>query len=221
MNYAVVIPAQNESRYHVKGDLAPLGHLSLLEWKIIQLKQVFNPSILFVASSAREIESICVRAGVGFILRKNGLPFCEVITEVVQQIKEEIVIWANVTAPFIYPQTYADMVHAFLHLGAEHDSLISVKCLNEYLAFDDHPINFNFDHHTERSALAAVHCFSNGCYIQKRKSMLERNTLFGARPFYYELDSFQALEVKDLRDLTVMNHLIAHYFSTQTSVSDD
>ncbi|EKO5126655.1 hypothetical protein P0K00_001322, partial [Campylobacter coli] len=38
-DFAVIIPAQESNQYHEKGDLAPFGSTTLLEWKIAQCKE--------------------------------------------------------------------------------------------------------------------------------------------------------------------------------------
>ena len=58
-NIVSVIPAQTKNRYSKKGDLEDFSGVTLLEWKISQIKRLKYVDKIFVLSKEKKIEKIC------------------------------------------------------------------------------------------------------------------------------------------------------------------
>lgn len=209
-NFAVVIPAQEQNPYHKLGDLAPFGDTTLLEWKISQCKQFTDNSSIYLSTSSERITEIAKREGINVIRRSSELEYGEMLSFTMQQIREEIIVWAIPTAPFVSGRLYNSMLEKFLNL-TDNDSLVSVKKLKEYIFYQNEKMNFS-EEFISRRDIEPVYQVTNGCFIICKENILKNKTLFGKRDFLYEVDNLASVEIKDIEDFSFVNNLISHYF---------
>lgn len=64
---AIIIPVQEYNRYRKKGDLAPFGDTTLLEWKISQCKEFANEDQIYICADGFNIQKIAKDYKVNFI----------------------------------------------------------------------------------------------------------------------------------------------------------
>ena len=210
-NFAVVIPAQEQNSYHELGDLAPFGDTTLVEWKISQCKQFAADSSIYLSTSSERIIEIAKREGINAIKRPSDLEYGEMLSFTMQQIHEEIIVWAIPTAPFVSGRLYNNMLEKFSNL-TDHDSLVSVKKLKEYIFFQNEKMNFS-EQFISRRDIEPVYQVTNGCYITRKENILDKQVLFGDKEFLYEVDDLTSVEIKDIEDFSFANNLISHYFT--------
>ena len=208
----IIIPARPQNEYHAQGDLAPFGDITLLDWKISQVKRVVPNEQIYITSPAPEIGDLAGRRGVNFIPRRPDLSLAELITGAIEQIREEVALWANVTTPFVGPADYRDCIERYQDLESEFDSLAAATRLDEYMLYKNKPLNFKLQVHISRRAIEPLYQITNGCFIIARARALELQSYFGRRPHYHLVDRLTAVEIKDLTDLAIANDLIARYF---------
>lgn len=210
-HFAVVIPAQEQNPYHDLGDLAPFGDTTLVEWKISQCKQFSADSFIYLSTASDKIFEIAKREGINAIKRSEDLSYGEMLSFTMQQISQEIIVWAIPTAPFVSGRLYENMLEKFLDL-TNYDSLVSVKKLKEYIFFQNERMNFS-EQFISRRDIEPVFQVTNGCYIAYKEHILKKQSLFGNNEFLYEIDDLAAVEIKDIEDFSFANNLISHYFT--------
>ncbi len=210
-NLAIVIPAQKKNPYHDSGDLAPFGDTTLLEWKISQCKEFSSNERIYVTTPSLTVASIAEREGVQVILRPETLSYEEMLAYTMEKIKEEVVLWAIPTAPFVSPKHYRKMIDIFMNLPENYDSLIPVKKMKEYFYFKGEKLNFG-NTFISRRDVEPLYMVTNGCYISYKKHIGNHKVLFGSNEYLFEIDSLAAIEIKDITDFTFANNLISHYF---------
>jgi len=215
MSFATIIPAQEKNRYHEQGDLAPFGQTTLLEWKIAQCKEFVELSQINICSDSEIIKEIAQKEGINYIKRKAGLSYKEMLFKSVEAIDVKDVILINTTSPFIGSKIYNDMYNEYK--SKKLNSLISVEKKKEYIFFDKEKFNFT-DNFTPRENVKPIYIATNGCYIFNRDLALDHQKFLSNNPSLFEVDSFTATEIKDIKDYKIAREMITIYFQEDLDV---
>jgi CMP-N-acetylneuraminic acid synthetase len=206
---ALVIPATLNNFYHLKGDLASFGDTTLLEWKISQCKELgYN---IYVSTDSDEIESLCRKIEVKVIKRNSNFP--KLIKDTLLNVKEEVVIWVNVTVPFFDSENINKMVKLF---EEKKKNIIAVKELKEYVFFKDKKLNFK--DFVRRNEIEPVYIINNGAYVDFKENFIKRESLIGDEVIFYKSDFISSIEIKDVKDLEIVREFISIYFKRKLDV---
>lgn len=211
-NFAVIIPAQEKNRYHELGDIAPFGDTTLLEWKIAQCKEFIRSSQIYINSESKNIEEIAIRSNVNFIEREPRLNYIDMVMRSIYKVKEDNIIWINCTTPFLNSKSYKTMANIFL--DNKIDSLIAVHKKRDYIFFQDRRLNFT-GNLMSRNEIEPVYILTNGCYIIKKEIALNSRSLFTESPYFFEIDSFESIEINNIEDYAFAKELINMYFKKE------
>jgi len=212
---AVIIPALERNAYHDQGDLAPFGDVSLLEWKLSQVRKVVPERQVYISSPSAAIWDFGEERGVNIIRRDIALDLSDMICQSIAGVSEEVVLWANVTSPFVSSKDYLSFIDAFKKMGSSHDSLLTAWPLKEYVFFGGKPLNFELHRHISRRTIEPAYVFTNGCFVIRKELAVSLRSYIGTRPLLYEVDKLTALEIKDLADLNVANDLLTLYMKAK------
>lgn len=211
-NIAIIIPAQGKNEYHEKGDLAPFGDVSLLQWKLTQVEKIDFPKTIYIATSSKEITDFSRRANVQVINREPDLTLKEMISHSLNGVKEDIILWTHATSPFIGSNIYLECLSNFMNMPATNDSLLTVLPIREYVFYKEKPINFIPQEHLSRRNITPVYSTTNGCFIISKEKASSFQSFIGNNPLFHELDRLSAMEIKDVQDMSIANDLLALYF---------
>ena len=97
------------------------------------------------------------------------------------------------------------------------NSLISVEKKKEYIFFDEEKFNFT-DNFTTRENVKPIYIATNGCYIFNRDLALDHQKFLSSNPNLFEVDSFTATEIKDIKDYKIAREMITIYFQEDLNV---
>ena len=215
MNFGIIIPAQEKNRYNKKGDLAPFGQTTLLEWKIAQCKEFVELSQINICSDSDIIKEIAKKEGINFIQRKVGLTYKEMLFKSVESTNFKDIILINTTSPFLGSKIYKEMYNEYK--SKKLNSLISVEKKNEYIFFDKEKFNFT-DNFTSRENIKPIFIATNGCYIFNKDLALDHQKFISNNPSLFEVNSFAATEIKDIKDYKIAREMITLYFQEDLNV---
>ena len=208
---AVVIPASEHNVYSPEGDLAPFGDVSLLEWKLSQLKALGDRVRVYVSTSSPRIAAIAGAQGGGIIHRPADISLQAMIKHALESVSEDVVLWTFVTVPFVSAGDYNSYLEAYDAGRDGHDSLLTVHTLHEYALYRGEPVNFSPREHRSRREIDPVQVITNGCFIIGRELGLRLNSYHGEKPLRHEVSRLTAMEIKDFEDLTIANDLLTRY----------
>ncbi|MEK9627554.1 MAG: hypothetical protein VW455_00885 [Nitrospinota bacterium] len=214
-NFAVVIPALDSNQYYAEGDLVQFGDTTLLEWKIAQILGITSKEKIFISTPSEKIIDLAKSYGVNFVKRGMGSDPSQWIKESVDPIESDYVLWTHATSPFISAGDYRKMLDTFFDLPNDHDSLITVFKEQEYIIFQNKPLNFDVGKFKGRKEIEPVYRNTNGCYITPRENYRQNRIYFGEKPFYYEVDKLTSLEIKDIDHYEMALNLLSLYFKTK------
>jgi len=208
---SVVIPVrEGSSRVKEKIFLPFHEELSLLEWKVDQLKRVQQHDRIFLSSNSERVKSVAHTMGVEFLPRNDYLStghdasFSEVITGVVKDIPTRHFAWVTVVVPLMKPSEYKEAFEYYLSEvieGKTNDSLVSVNLLKEYFWDDKGPLNYRADkHHTISQELPNLYRVTNGLYMRDKESTLEEGYFLGPKPFMHKVGKISGVDIDEYED---------------------
>ena len=212
---AVVIPALDRNRYYSEGDLVRFGDTTLLEWKISQVLEVVNRENIYISTPSEKILGLVRDYGLNGVKRTQETDQNKWISESVEPVEKENILWTYVTAPFISSGDYRCMLETFFGLPEKYDSLISVYKEQEYILYKETPLNFNIDQYKIRKEIEPVYRVTNGCYITPKENYRQNLKYFGRSLYYYEVDKLTSLEIKDIDHYEMALNLLSMYFKTK------
>ena len=127
----------------------------------------------------------------------------DMIRNMCDLIKTDVVVWAHCTNPLITPQTYDDAVEVFLKNFPNFDSLLSVVSFQEHLwTPDKKPLNYNpyAKRHVPAKELPRYYFQDGGTFIQPYEQMKSNSYFFGKRPYLYVIPPNEFLDINTKRD---------------------
>lgn len=208
MEITAVIPARKESKRIPLKSLLKLNNETLIERKIRQLQNCHNIDRIIFGSDCEEMLDIAKSKGAEVVKRPNY--YCdenrasanEMIENLCELIKTDIVVWTHCTNPLLSSATYDDAINAFLEHDKENDSLLSVVELKEHLWKDNKPLNYNpyAKRHIPAQELAPLYMQDGGIFIQYHKNMLQNSYFFGEKPYLYIIPKDEFLDINTYRD---------------------
>ena len=211
---SVVIPVrEGSSRIKDKIFLPFHEELSLLEWKIDQLKRVQCAELIFLSSNSDKVQSIAEKTGVQFLRRDEYLSvgheasFSEVITGVVRDVPTEHFAWVTVVVPLMKPSEYASAFSAYHSKVVQqdkYDSLVSVNLLKEYFWNDSGPLNYQADqNHTISQELPNIFRVTNGLYMRDKRSTLRDGYFLGPKPYMHKVGKVSGIDIDEQEDYLI------------------
>jgi CMP-N-acetylneuraminic acid synthetase len=214
-NVAIVIPALDKNQYYPEGDLVKFGDTTLLEWKISQVLGVVENENIYIATPSEKIIALAGEYGIQTIKRGDESDLSDWIPKCIEPISKKNILWAHVTSPFLSASDYTAMLKKFFSLDRSHDSLIAVSKEQEYICFQNKPLNFDINDYKSRASLKPVYRITNGCYISQKETYHQNRKYFGQSPFYFEVDKLTALEIKDIDHYQMASSLLSLYFKVK------
>ena len=204
----VVVPVKEGSERIRDKNFRPFGgHPTLLHNKIEQLKRTGCFSHIYVSSDSARVRRITEECGAEFVERDPYMctgkaRWDEVVVSIMEDIPgDPHVAWAMTTSPLF--ENYAAAVKRYLESLEEHDSLVAVKKVREYL-IDEHgrPLFVGFGvWHPYTSEIKPLYAISDALFIARKSDQIRWRYWFGRKPLLYEVSAIEAIDVNFEEDL--------------------
>ncbi len=226
----VVIPVRLGSSRVSQKALLTLGKekVSLLAWKIRQLKKVISPNNIYVSTEADILKEIAVSEGVQihnrdeYLAEGHKASFSEVITGIVKDIPHEHIAWVTCVVPLMSPQEYLQGFREYkenvMPEKSSFNSLVSVNLLKEYFWDDNNPINYSATKkHTISQELPNIYRVTNGLYMAPKKLILEKEYLLGDNPYKSCVSKIAGIDIDEYEDYEMARELAGIYDAKEES----
>jgi len=211
MRIVALVPARGGSVRIPNKNMQTLGELSLVERKVLQLKQCDIIDEVYVGSDSDDILEIAIKAGATPI-KRNPIACDEALSPANVMIEDfsklvngDIGIWAHCTNPFIYGRHYKAAISSFLNKYAEgYDSLLSVFRVQSHMWNKyGFPVNYNpYNHrHTLAKEVDPFFFQDGGIFIQTINGFRESKYFFGRKPYLWELDFPASFDINTPEEL--------------------
>lgn len=218
----VIVPVrEGSSRIKDKVLLPFAENLTLLEWKLVQLREVVPPDRIYVSTDSDHLKALARGQGVNIhhrdarLCRGHEATFSEIITGVVEGIPHKHIAWVTVVVPLMGPEDYDGAFHAYrseVIEKAEHDSLFSANLMKEYLWNEGAPLNYQADrNHTISQHLPDIYRVTNGLYMRDRESILREGYFLGKNPAKYLVSKTAGIDIDVIEDFEIARSLRGMY----------
>jgi len=208
---SVIIPVrEGSSRVKQKIFLPFHKELNLVEWKVDQLKRVQRGNRIFLSSNSESVKAIADNMGIEYLPRNDYLStghyasFSEVITGIVKDIPTDHFAWVTVVVPLMKPSEYREGFEQYLTEVVDkrnHDSLVSVNLLKEYLWDKNGPLNYLADkYHTISQELPNLYRVTNGLYMRNKADTLAEGYFLGPRPLMHKVSKMSGVDIDEYED---------------------
>jgi CMP-N-acetylneuraminic acid synthetase/phosphoglycolate phosphatase-like HAD superfamily hydrolase len=229
LDLAAVIPVRLGSSRVSQKALLEVGedNVSLLAWKIRQLKKVIPKENIYVSTESEILKAIAHEEGANihhreaFLADGHKASFSEVIVGVVKDIPHEHIAWVTCVVPLMSPQEYLQGFREYKdHVisGNEgYDSLVSVNLLKEYFWDDEKAINYTpTKKHTISQDLPNIYRVTNGLYMAPKSLMLDKEYILGSNPYKSCVSKIAGIDIDEYEDYEIARDLIGIYNSKES-----
>lgn len=152
------------------------------------------------------------------ILRPNHLgssttPMNEVLLNTIDQDDSEFYLQTHSTNPLLQSSTVSKSIKAFFSHYPKCDSLFGVTRLQTRLwNHQNMPINHDPNILQRTQDLNPVFEENSNVYIFSRDLLLHHGNRIGLRPYLFEIPKFEALDIDDIDDFILGEHLLKAFF---------
>ncbi|MGN1124604.1 MAG: cytidylyltransferase domain-containing protein [Candidatus Gastranaerophilaceae bacterium] len=213
---AIIVARKGSKRIKSKS-LLILENKTLIERKIEQLKSTKLVDRVIFGSDSDEMLEIAKLAGAETVKRPDF--YCDesvasandMIKNMMDLIKTDIVVWAHCTNPLISSKTYDRAIETFINNLPTYDSLLSVVELKEHLwNTDKTPLNYNpyGKRHIPARELSPYFMQDGGIFIQAYNQMKSNSYFFGKKPYLFEIDKEEFLDINEYNDYLLAKAIV-------------
>ena len=228
MKKVAVIPVkENSERVKDKNFRNFISGMSLLEFKIRQLKESSVFSTIYVSSDSDRAKMIAEKNGVVFIRRddffcNNLTPWSDVIVNVLESLPENdstIVAWCHTTSPTF--DNYQDAMSRFEQSQSEDikfDGLIAVEPINEFIIDETpQPLNYSWGvWHDYSQNLKKLYRVTGALFIASKREMIKNRYVISKRPILYNSTHLEGIDIDTEFDFRIAQLILEGNFNVKT-----
>lgn len=144
-------------------------------------------------------------------LRADDIPMNEILLYDTSKVKADFYLQTHSTNPLLRSQTISDAVHNLLESYPTYDALFSVTRWQTRL-WDElgRPINHNPAILLRTQDLPPVFEENSCFYMFTRQTLEKRRSRLGDRPYLFEVDPAEALDIDEELDFLIADLLLKH-----------
>lgn len=216
MTIKALIPVRAGSQRVKNKNIRPFAGSSLLEIKIKQMMRIKELDGVIVNSESDEMLDIARSLGAEAVKRDAYYASSEVsANDLYRHIAEttdaDIILWTHVTNPLLKSTTIESIIKKYQTFSKEYDSITTVSLIKEFLWLNGKPINYDVNNKPRSQDLPHIYSLNHAINLVPRKIMYERRDLMGYKPYFYELDSTEAVDIDNEIDFEFAEFLYKKY----------
>jgi CMP-N-acetylneuraminic acid synthetase len=216
----VLLMARSGSKRLINKNLAPFGpehnKITLLEWKIKQLLQVFPCQNIILSSDSHEYLDIGSTFNLTLHKRNSDLTdlgsFAENLRSVAGKANTEYVMYSNGPCnPLIGPNRIHDFLNSLKKEDLD-DGVCAVEELKGYIGFQNNWLNFEpGENHLGSELLENPFRVVWGLSIRTRLKVLSQGSMFSKFDPSYKVPSWQSVDIDYPEDLVIAQSFLDKY----------
>ena len=208
--------------------LLSFGDVTLLEWKVIQLKHVLPPERIVLSTNSDRAAELVKPYGVRVVKRdkeycREGLPFSKVTSGIIAKVEAKHVAICPSTAPMLGPRVYkAAFTRYCQNLKSRKKlSLTTVNEMRDYIWDGKKPLNYPpAGEFPQAKDLPVWYRFTNGLFIMEKRRMLEKGYFIDENPDLFVIDRLAGMDLIYFDDYKLTRELLSYYLSREIGPSD-
>ena len=197
-----VVPIRKGSQRVKNKNFRTFVDKNLLIYKIEVLKKLDFLDEIIINTDSEKAISIAKKMKVKFFRREDYYASSHCLNSdfwknVADNTNSEYIMFTNCTSPLIKLKTYENIISIFkdIYKTKEYDSINTVTEIKEFLFKDSKPINFTLNKTPNSQDLPNIVKLNFAINILKTKQMSSKKSLIGRKPFLYNLDEREGLDI--------------------------
>ena len=197
-----VVPIRKGSQRVKNKNFRTFVDKNLLIYKIKLLKKLDFLDEIIINTDSEKAISIAKKMKVKFFRREDYYASSHCLNSdfwknVADTTNSEYIMFTNCTSPLIKLKTYENIISIFkdIYKTKEYDSINTVTEIKEFLFKNSKPINFSLNKTPNSQDLPNIVKLNFAINILKTKQMSSKKSLIGRKPFLYNLDEREGLDI--------------------------
>ncbi len=210
-----LIPVRSGSERVKNKNIKPFAESSLLEIKIKQLKRISEIDSIVVNSNCDKMLAMAKNLGVE--TRKRDEYFAlslttneDIYADYAKHIDCDIVLFADVTNPLLSDASIKKAIQTYKNLDSKYDSLVSVNAVRLFMWQNGIPLNYDESKKPRSQDLPKIFALNYAVHIFPHE-ILKRGRIVGQKPFLFELNKLEALDIDEPLDFEIAEFLYKKY----------
>jgi CMP-N-acetylneuraminic acid synthetase len=173
---------------------------SLLEYHIEKLKKITSIDEIVVNTDSAEAILLAKKMKVSYWKREkyyasSSCTNSEFWKHIGETTDSEFIMFTNCTNPLLKTSRYLEIIKKFKIVKNKFDSLNTVTPVKEFLCLDNKTINFKTNKTPNSQDLPNISKLNFAVNILSRKTMIKKKSVLGSKPYFFEINQLEALDV--------------------------
>lgn len=197
-------------------NLRPFCGSNLIRVKLEQLQRIQELDGIVLNSNDDEMLAIGHEMGVTCVKREqyyasNQVVMSEVFVNMAKNCNADIIVYANVTNPLLKDDSLREAIAFYREHANEYDSVNSAHVLKEFMFLNGKPLNFDPANQPRSQDLPNIYVPNAAFSILPRELMIRDRNIVARKPFMYEIDYYEAIDIDNLIDFEIAEYLYEKY----------
>lgn len=211
-----LIPVRAGSQRVKNKNIRPFAGSNLLEIKIKQMMGIKELDGIVVNSDSDEMLDIAKSLGVETVKRdayfaSSSVSANELYRNIAETTDADVILFTHVTNPLLKSETISSIIETYKNLDETYDSISTVSKVQEFLWQDNKPLNYDVNHKPRSQDLPIIYALNHAINLVPRKLMYERKDLMGYKPYFFELNAIEGIDIDNEIDFEFAEYLYKKY----------
>ncbi|TEY03979.1 cytidylyltransferase domain-containing protein [Campylobacter sp. US33a] len=220
MKISALIPVRSGSQRVKNKNIRPFAGSSLLEIKIKQMLRIKKAGFIdeiVVNSNSDEMLEIARYLGAKTVKRDEYFaldltPNEEIYENYAKNLDCDVVCFCDVTNPLIKDETILRAISLYKNLEQEFDSVVSANVVRFFMYKDGKTLNYDENHKPRSQDLPLILALNYAIHILKKDFMLKHKRIVGFKPYLFEIDKMEALDIDENLDFEIAEILYSKFY---------
>lgn len=132
----------------------------------------------------------------------------EIIEKFVNDVDADVYVLTHVTQPFTKAESIRNALAKVT--SGEYDSAFSAVALQDYMWYQGKPFNYNLSDIVRTQDLEPIYMETGAFFIFRKEVFTKLHRRIGEKPFIYEIDQFEAVDIDTAEDFEFAKAVAAH-----------
>ena len=212
-----IVPVRKGSKRIKNKNFKKFDKSNLLEVKLKSLKKVSLINEIIVSTDSALAIKIAKKYNVSFHVREKYFASSkctnsEFFENLAKSIDGDFLMYTPCTAPLIKSTTIQNLIKKFLSVYPKYDSINTINYIREHLWLNNKPLNYNPRKSPNTQDLPDIMKLTYGANIISRKKMINKKNVLGDKPYFYNINDIEGLDVDNPIDFDVAEYFYKKNF---------
>ncbi len=207
-----IVPVRKGSKRIKNKNFKNFAGSSLFEIKLKSLKKVDLIDQIIVSTDSDTAIKIAKKYKIKYHRREKYFASSkctnsEFFENLAKSIEGDFLMYTPCTAPLIKSTTIQKFLKKFLSIYPKFDSMNTINYVKEHLWLNNRPLNYNPLNSPNTQDLPNIMKLTYGINIISRKKMISKKNVIGDKPFFYEINDLESIDIDNPIDFLFAEYL--------------